>query len=273
MKPEVSVILAVFNENKYLPGCLKSLSRQRGVDFEVIVVDDGSTFKLPIADNQFVDKNKCRVFKIKHSGPAKARNFGAKKAKGKILVFVDGDMKFTSRFLAQLTLPIRKGKAKGTFSTDEIVANWDKVYARCWNWENGIVNNRRINPKRLDMVKDFRAILKSEFLKVNGFDDIGYTDTWSLTEKLSYMPKPVEKAVYYHYNPENLLEIFRQAVWIGGKKRKYGWIGKIAAIFRATMPMSIVFGLIKAIKYREINFLKFKIIYDLGIFTGGIANF
>jgi len=265
MKPEISVILAIYNDDKYLKRCLESLAKQKKVSFEVIVVDDGSYRK--ITYDQF------RVFRIAHSGTAKARNFGATKAEGRILVFVDGDMEFKPDFLAKLTAPIRRGKTKGTFSTEELVANWDNLWARCWNWENGLPDKRRIDPKRTDMIKDFRAILKSEFDKVNGFDDIGYTDTWSLSEKLGYRPEPVKEAIYYHYNPGGLLEVFRQAAWIGGRHRKFGLLGKIVALARASLPVSLIIGALKGLIKAEPRFILFKLVYDIGIIAGISASF
>jgi len=268
-QPEVSVVLAVYNEDR-LQECLATLAKQTGVAYEVIVVDDGSINRIKKQELKIKDK-KFRFFRIKHSGPAKARNFGAKKARGKILVFLDGDMKFPKNFLNKLSQPIRQKKAKGTFSTEELVANWENVWSRCWNWENRLPDGRRIDPNRVDMVKDFRAILKSEFEKVDGFEDIGYTDTWTLAKKLGYRPFPV-KVKHWHYNPETLNEVFRQAVWIGGRKRRWGVLGKIIALFRAAMPVSIVFGLAIGVVKREPKFLLFKVVYDLGIFTGIIGS-
>ena len=270
MKPEISVILAVYNEDKYLKRCLESLAKQKKANFEVLVIDDGSYRKV---DNKpFSSFENFKFFRIKHSGTAKARNFGAKKAQGKILVFIDGDMEFEPDFLEKLTAPVRKGEAKGTFSTQELVANWNNVWARCWNWENKLPGRKRIDPRRLNMVRDFRAILKSEFQSVGGFEDIGYTDTWTLAEKLNYLPQAVNNAKYYHYNPDNLNEVFRQAAWIGSRRRKFGIIGKSLALLRATIPISVLSSLLVIARKRELNFLIFKIIYDLGIFTGIIGS-
>jgi len=270
--PLISVILAIYNEDKHIKKCLKSLSAQKGARFEVIVVDDGSKKKIQASRFKFQCYDNFRFFRVKHGGTARARNFGAEKAKGKILVFIDGDMEFERDFLKKLTSSIWQGKARGSFSTEEFVANWDNVWARCWNFENNLPVKRRIDPKRADMVKDFRAILKSEFKRVGGFDDIGYTDTWTLSEKLGYRPTPT-KAVYYHHNPASLREVFNQAVWIGGRKRRWGIIGKIATLVRASLPFSIILGFAKSIQKKEPGFLIFKIVYDLGVCMGIIKNF
>ncbi len=119
-----------------------------------------------------------------------------------------------------------------------------------------------------DEGQDFRAILKSEFLRVGGFDDTGYTDTWSLAKKLGYKPHNAEGAIYYHNNPDNLIEVFTQAKWVAKRGYKLDVIGLVGALLRACLPVSIVIGVYKAAKYLEFRFLVFKIIYDLGSFIG-----
>ena len=92
---KVSVIIAVYNEEKHLKQCLESLAKQSLKNFEIIVVDDGSvdqTWQVLSAIQS--SKPKIQKFKQKHQGPALARNYAARQAKGEILVFVDGDMYF-----------------------------------------------------------------------------------------------------------------------------------------------------------------------------------
>src|SRR3989344_1305460 len=142
---KISVIIPIFNEEKTIIDCLKSISNQSIKPYEVIVIDDGSTdnsvriisnFQFPISNFQFLKKQ--------HEGPGEARNFGASRTHGDILVFVDADMTFDKEFLENLTKPIREGKTKGTFTKDELVSNWDSVWARCWNFNQNIVENHRI---------------------------------------------------------------------------------------------------------------------------------
>jgi glycosyltransferase involved in cell wall biosynthesis len=264
---KISVILAVYNEDRYFLQCLDSLIKQKGVNLEILVVDDGSTKEIykdtfPLG---------VRYFKKNHSGTALARNFGASKASGKVLVFVDGDMIFERDFLSELTKPIKEGKSKGTYSTEEYVGNWDNVWARCWNYENGLKTKRRIHPEREDMVRDFRAILKSEFDRVKGFSNTGYTDTWSLSQKLNYLPTKT-RARYLHFNPSSLYEVLNQAVWIGKRQRKFGIIGKLAALVRCLFPLSLILGVYKGLKHLELRFVIFKLVYDFGIIWGIVSS-
>ena len=87
----------------------------------------------------------------------------------------------------------------------------------------GINTDKVIPPGYPDTAPVFRAILKPEFDKVNGFDQSrGYDDDWTLSEKLGYQATTASNAVYYHCNPDNLKEIFFQARWQGNRRRNFG---------------------------------------------------
>ncbi len=261
---KISVIIPTYNEEKNISDCILSLKKQSDVDFEIICVDDGSTDKtLKILEELDVE-----VLSQKHQGPAMARNLGAKHAKGKILVFVDADMTFNSNFLRNLSRPIKENKTKGTFSKDEFVSNYDNVWAKCWNINENLSGKRRIPLNYPDHQKVFRAILKSEFDRVGGFSKGGYTDDYTLSEKLGYEASAAHDSVFYHENPDTLMEVYRQAKWVGKREYKLGILGKYIALARATFIPTLVFGIYKSIKYMEPRFLIFKAVYDHGIFVG-----
>src|SRR5689334_10974235 len=124
MNMKISVIIPIYNEEKSIKDCLESLDKQSFRDFEVILIDDGSTDKTSvILLNLKITNFKFQILKQNHLGPGVARNLGAKNAKGEILVFVDADMIFDKDFLEKLTEPIRVGKVIGTFSKEEFVVN------------------------------------------------------------------------------------------------------------------------------------------------------
>ena len=88
----VSIIIPVYNQEKFLDGCLHSLADQSLQDIEVIVVDDGSTDKsLEIAKSYQKQYDFFKVFSIEKSGQAAARNEGIKIADGNYVGFVDSD--------------------------------------------------------------------------------------------------------------------------------------------------------------------------------------
>lgn len=270
----ISIIIPTYNEEKAIADCIKSLLKQISVDFEIIVVDDGSTDQTVSKINkQQLTNNKIKILKQKHKGPGVARNLGAKHAKGDILVFVDSDMTFDKSFLNELTKPIREGKTKGTFTKNEFVSNWDKNISRFWNYNLGIRENKRIPGNYPNTAPVFRAILKSEFDKVEGFNVIGYTDDWTLFRKLGYKSEAVEGAVCYHKNPQTLEEVYVQARWIGKNEFIAKGFKKFINLVRYSPPLSLFIGLMKSVIYRDPGFVKFKLVYDQAIFLSIIESF
>jgi len=276
---KISVIVPTYNEAETIEDCLASLEKQSYKDFEIIVVDDGSSDQTlsilskleisPAEQSPALQENlKLIILHQLHKGPGAARNLGTKHSSGEILVFVDADMTFDKNFLKNLVKPIMAGKTKGTFSRHEYVSNWDNPWAKCWNINQNWEDKRRHPKNYPDKQKVFRAIVKSEFDKVAGFVSGDYTDDYSLFEKLGYMADSAPNAIFYHRNPDNLTEIFKQARWIGKRKYKLRKFGYFVAAVRAFFPISILIGIIKSIMNTEPRFLIFKIVYDFGIFVG-----
>ena len=90
MRPLVSVIIPVFNRRKLLFRALDSVLAQTYRDYEVIVVDDGSTDNLS-ADKTKLENLGVRYFLTDNKGVAAARNFGVSQARGDWIAFLDSD--------------------------------------------------------------------------------------------------------------------------------------------------------------------------------------
>lgn len=262
---KLSIIIPVYNEEKVIASCLESLKKQTEQDFEVIVVDDGSTDS---------SRNFATISQ-NHKGPGAARNLGAKEAKGKILVFVDSDMEFDPNFLKKLIVPIEAGTAIGTFSKDEYLLNKNSALARCWNLNLGRKATKMHPENYPDKQNVFRAILKSEFDKSGGFDEnIGYTDDWSISRKLGQMASVAEGAIYYHRNPETLKEVWTQSRWFGKNEFLTGnLVRKIGNLARYNPASGLIMGIIGAVRFKESDFLVFKIVYDTGVFVSVLKSF
>lgn len=258
-------MIPTFDEQEVIGDCLTSLTNQSYKDMEIIVVDDGSEDKTV----ELVKKFKgVKLLRQDHGGPGSARNKGARVSKGEILVFVDADMTFDIRFIEKLVAPIVTGKAKGSFSKDEIVSNIDNWWSKNWNYEtSGSESSKRLPKNYPSESPVFRSILKEEFERVGGFDLIGYNDDWSLSEKLGYKARLAKDAVYYHKNPDSGMEVWKQAQWVGRRRYKLGLIGRLIGLIRTSLPISLISGLIKSVKIKRWSFVGFKLFYDLAIFS------
>lgn len=90
--PKVSVIVPVYNSEKYVSACIESIIAQNYSDWELILVDDGSLDKSgQICDRYASHNTKIRVIHLTNSGVSVARNTGIHEAKGDFLVFLDSD--------------------------------------------------------------------------------------------------------------------------------------------------------------------------------------
>lgn len=88
----VSVIVPVYNNEKYIRKCIQSLQKQTLSDIEIIVINDGSTDDSPNIVKKLMDKDpRIRLIEQKNQGVSVARNKGVQRAKGYYLTFVDGD--------------------------------------------------------------------------------------------------------------------------------------------------------------------------------------
>lgn len=89
--PKISVIVPIYNVEKYLERCVNSLLNQTFSDFEVLLVNDASTDRSLEIARKFAGDGRVRVLDKPHSGLGNTRNYGVKHAKGDYLLFVDSD--------------------------------------------------------------------------------------------------------------------------------------------------------------------------------------
>ena len=100
-----SVVIPTYNRKPILEKCLKALevqvlSENAVIDYEIVLVDDGSTDgTLEWLETHKDDFPHVRTFEQEHMGPAAARNLGVEKAKGDTIIFIDSDLVVTEVFL------------------------------------------------------------------------------------------------------------------------------------------------------------------------------
>ena len=101
--PEVSVIVPVYNVEKYLHRCIDSILAQTYSDFELIIVDDGSSDNCPsICDEYASSDSRVRVIHKVNEGVSKARNDGINVARGTYVTFIDSDDYISAHYLEVL---------------------------------------------------------------------------------------------------------------------------------------------------------------------------
>lgn len=91
-KTKLSIVIPAYNTEKYISECLDSIIKQKTSDYEVLIIDDGSTDgTAKICDDYAKNNKQISVFHIKNGGVSNARNRGITEAKGELIWFVDSD--------------------------------------------------------------------------------------------------------------------------------------------------------------------------------------
>lgn len=110
--PEISVIMPVYKVEQYLRVCIDSVLRQNFVDYELILVDDGSPDRCgEICDSYALLDNRIKVVHQNNQGVSAARNIGIETAAGKYITFIDSDDVVSDDFLRVLYELLIKEKA------------------------------------------------------------------------------------------------------------------------------------------------------------------
>ena len=167
--PAVSVVMPVYNAAATLAECLTRLFQSTFFDFEVVLVDDGSTDQSAAIAANFpvrVVPSQGRV------GPAAARNLGARAAQGELLFFIDSDVMVAPDTLARLAERFGRGDVDGLIGVQaaamrhrDLVSQYKNLWMR-WTYV------RQTGDVPL-FYTTAAAIRRDAFLRAGGFDE-GY---------------------------------------------------------------------------------------------------
>lgn len=109
MNPKISVIVPVYNVEKYLCSCIDSILAQTFTDFELLLIDDGSRDKSGEICDEYANKDcRVKVFHKENGGVSSARNLGIDESKGEYLFFVDSDDIISSFYIEMFVNYIKK---------------------------------------------------------------------------------------------------------------------------------------------------------------------
>jgi len=220
---KISVIISVYNRKNELFELLKSLSNQTCGDFEVIVVDDGSTLDIKSTINIFRENLNISYFYKDNTGAGTSRNFGADKAVGDWLIFLDSDVITPKNYIENVYKNIVKfpcdafGGADKAHSEFNVLQKAISYSMTSMITTGGIRGNRRainkFQPRSFNM-----GVKKDVFLDVGGFSDmrIGEDPDFSMTlwEK-GYKTAFYEDIVVFHKRRSRLSKFSKQVYNFG----------------------------------------------------------
>lgn len=139
MNPRISVIIPVYNVEKYIEICVNSLLEQTFQDFEIILIDDGSTDKSGEICDSFSDE-RIRIFHQKNSGLSLSRNVGIDNAYGEYITYIDSDDIVDRNYLKILLSLVEEYKADISSCEFQFLKEGEKLSESNHSYETGAVS-------------------------------------------------------------------------------------------------------------------------------------
>lgn len=154
---KVSIIIPIYNSDKTIDRCLKSIINQTYRNIEVICINDGSfdnSYK--ILQNYLKTDSRIKVINQTNKGVSSARNNGIKNSTGKYIMFVDADDYLKDNMIELLVKSIKKD------SSDLLICNYD---VKCKNYikEHKSIKNDKVMNKK-EFLKDYGKFQKGELI-------------------------------------------------------------------------------------------------------------
>ena len=137
--PKITVIIPAYNVEKYVKKCIKSVLEQTYKDFEIIVINDGSTDKTLEILNKFVlEDSRIRIIDQTNQKQGAARNRGLDIARGEYIIFIDADDWIDENYLEEMYSKITETNSDCAISNMMRCRN-DRDYRVCFGFENSNV--------------------------------------------------------------------------------------------------------------------------------------
>lgn len=225
MNELISIIVPVYNVQKYLPRCIDSIINQTYKNLEIIVVDDGSTDDSgKICDEYAKKDNRIRVIHKENGGLSEARNIGINQANGDLIGFIDSD-DYISKDMFEI---LRKSLIK--YQTDISICNIQNVN------EDGVRLSTQMDyheekTQVLEKKEALQLLLEdkiksyawNKLYKIELFDDIRYpkgkkmedlATTYQLFDRATRVVFNQEICYYYVYRKNSILHHVNNSLMI-----------------------------------------------------------
>lgn len=284
MELQFSIIIPVYNRPSEIEELLESLTKQTcTTNFEVLIIEDGSTIKSDTVVSKYAKKLKINYFYKENTGAGPSRNFGMQRASGNYFIIFDSDCIIPSNYLVEVekALHINYTDAYGgadaahhSFTTVQKAINYSMT---SFLTTGGIRGSKQAVGKFQPRSFNF-GISKKAFETTKGFSKMKIGEDIDLTFRLwqhNFETQFIDHAFVYHKRRSTFQQFFKQTFAFGNGRpflnRKYPDTAKITywfpSLFITTLVSSILFYMV------GINiFLVFFAIYFIAIFLDSLVK-
>lgn len=203
---KVSVVVLVYNVSMYLKKCLNSLVNQTYKDYEIVIVNDGSTDSSLEILEEYKEEypGLFKIYSIKNGGRSNARNYGISKVETEFFTFVDGDDYIDSRMLEKLVGNLDKDTDISICDSMRIFDDGNESILRFFRLDIEDKNKAMMvsypgpcgKLYRTSLFRDNKIIFPKN---VNCYEDMAVIPTLGLyTDKIKYIGEPLYKYVIHN---------------------------------------------------------------------------
>lgn len=213
-----SVIIPVFNRPDELKELLESLKNQKFKNFEVIVVEDGSTLKSDEIVESYKETLDIRYYFKTNSGPGQSRNFGSERAVGDYHVFFDSDciipekhFEIVNQHLTEKPVDAYGGPdmAHPSFSAIQKSINYSMTsFFTTGGIRGGMKNEKKFHPRSFNM-----GFTKVVFEKTKGFSKMRFGEDVDMSLRIiefGFTTTLIKEAAVYHKRRVDFRKFFKQ---------------------------------------------------------------
>ena len=252
MKLNFSIIIPVYNRPQEIDELLESLTKQDfSDDFEVLVIEDGSTEKSESIVEKYTSKLNLKYFYKENSGAGASRNFGMQKASGNYFIILDSDVIAPNQYLLEVQKKLETNftdafggpdAAHKSFTNLQKAINYSMTSVLTTGGIRGNKNSvGKFQPRSFNLGLSKRAFQKTQgFSKMKNGEDIDLT--FRLWEN-SFETQLIEKAFVYHKRRSTVQQFFKQTFGFGTARpilnKKYPETAKLTYWF----PSLFIIGL------------------------------
>ncbi|GAB2492622.1 glycosyltransferase family 2 protein [Algoriphagus taiwanensis] len=218
-----SFIIPVYNRPDEIRDLLSSISSQDYLDFEVIVVEDGSSVKADKVCSDFGSKLSLAYFFQENSGQGFARNFGMKNANGEFFIILDSDVILPSDYLSKVNQAVQARKLDAFGGPDAAAEGFTPLqkamdFAMTSFWTTGGIRGKLKDPSKYQARGFNMGVSRKVFEQIGGFVDPnrGEDIEWSIRiKKAGFRLELIEGAFVYHKRKNTLWSFAKQAFSFG----------------------------------------------------------
>jgi len=215
-QPTYSVIIPVYNRPQEVAELLESLTRQTFQNFEVVLVEDGSTITSEKVFEQFANRLSIQYFFKPNTGPGPSRNFGFEKARGQYFVVFDSDCILPPHYFETVEAFLKNEKADAWGGPDRGMKDFTALQqAMAFTMSSTLTTGgirggkqKSFQPRSFNM-----GISREVFDKTKGFHFDRFAEDIELSiriRKLGFKIALIPEAFVYHKRRTSLLQFFKQ---------------------------------------------------------------